>query len=233
MSDGVQRRKRGRPRGKAGAPRGPAGEGDTREAILRCAIDMFSQQGYKGVSVREIASATGSTLPSLYYYFGSKRALYLQACLHVFETWGRSHGAYLVRAGTPQQQLFDYVASISESLGEDRHFSTLLQREILESDIEGIRMMTDAIFATHFRLMTERCTALSPAMAPPMAAHTIYALAFGLAQLSGIAGALGVGRRIERNEALAAHALSVVLPSVRWSRYRFRRLDDAAPAQPA
>lgn len=223
MADGgEQRRKRGRPRGKAGAPGAATADGDTRELILRCSVDMFSQHGYEGVSVRDIAQMTDTALPSIYYYFGSKRGLYLQSCLSVFDTWGASHGEYLVRRGSPQQQLFDYIAGISDSLTQDRLFSTLLQREILERDVDGIRTLTQSIFGKHFRIVTDRCRELEATLEPALAAHTLYALVFGLAQLRGIAHELAVGQQIEQNEAMAAHTLTVVLPHVRWSRYRFR-----------
>lgn len=47
----------------------------TKERILDCAIDLFSEKGYKEVSVREIAGAVGIRAASLYKHYESKEAI--------------------------------------------------------------------------------------------------------------------------------------------------------------
>jgi len=54
---------------------------DNRQRLLDCALDLFSQNGYHAVGVREIVDAAGVTKPTLYYYFESKRGL-LEALLN-------------------------------------------------------------------------------------------------------------------------------------------------------
>lgn len=44
--------------------------------ILINAIQLFSQKGYEGVSVREIAEASDCNLAAISYYFGGKEKLY-------------------------------------------------------------------------------------------------------------------------------------------------------------
>jgi hypothetical protein len=39
----------------------------------------------------------------------------------------------------PQQRLFDFLVEQLDSLRHDREFAGLLQREILERDVKGIR----------------------------------------------------------------------------------------------
>ncbi len=48
---------------------------DSRAALLRTALMMFSSRGYDAVGVQEIATATGVTKPTLYHFFGSKGGL--------------------------------------------------------------------------------------------------------------------------------------------------------------
>jgi AcrR family transcriptional regulator len=45
---------------------------DTRERILDVALDLFTEQGYDGTSLREIAEQLGVTKAALYYHFESK-----------------------------------------------------------------------------------------------------------------------------------------------------------------
>lgn len=45
------------------------------ERILEAALQLFAQQGYERVSLRQVAQAVGLTPPSLYHYFSSKERL--------------------------------------------------------------------------------------------------------------------------------------------------------------
>lgn len=56
--------------------RGPYARGIARrEEILRIALEVFSRQGYRGTSLREIARLNGMSLPGLMHYFDSKEHL--------------------------------------------------------------------------------------------------------------------------------------------------------------
>lgn len=51
---------------------------DRREQIISVAAALFSEKGYDRTSMRDIAAATGILSGSLYYYFPSKEALFLE-----------------------------------------------------------------------------------------------------------------------------------------------------------
>ena len=48
----------------------------TKERILETALELFSQRGYGGVSVRDIARAVGIRESSIYNHFENKRAVF-------------------------------------------------------------------------------------------------------------------------------------------------------------
>lgn len=50
--------------------------GNTKETILLRALDLFSKNGYGGVSVREIASAVGIKESSLYKHYKNKQDIF-------------------------------------------------------------------------------------------------------------------------------------------------------------
>src|SRR5579863_7455383 len=57
------------------------GEGsDMRQRILRIALSLMARRGVDGTSMRDLASAAGLNVASLYHYFPSKREL-LEAVL--------------------------------------------------------------------------------------------------------------------------------------------------------
>ena len=49
---------------------------DTKERILAAALDMFSQRGYDGTNIRELASSLGLVKSALYRHFESKEAIW-------------------------------------------------------------------------------------------------------------------------------------------------------------
>lgn len=51
-------------------------ENTLKEKIMVKAVELFSEKGYYGTSIREIANAVECSLPMLYYYFKNKNDLY-------------------------------------------------------------------------------------------------------------------------------------------------------------
>jgi TetR/AcrR family transcriptional regulator len=49
---------------------------EVRERIVASALRFFSEKGYDGTSLREIAEVARTTKPMIYYYFRSKEGLY-------------------------------------------------------------------------------------------------------------------------------------------------------------
>lgn len=50
-------------------------ESDTRDEILRVALELFGQGGYQKTSLRDIAERMGFTKAALYYHYQTKEAL--------------------------------------------------------------------------------------------------------------------------------------------------------------
>jgi AcrR family transcriptional regulator len=51
---------------------------DRRDQILEAARRLFAERPYAKVSTTDLAEAAGTTRTNLHYYFGTKRALYLE-----------------------------------------------------------------------------------------------------------------------------------------------------------
>jgi AcrR family transcriptional regulator len=94
----------------------------TRERILDVALDLFTDQGFDGTSMREIAGRLRITKPSIYYHFASKEEILmaLHMRMHQFsnaalarlagqaitlETWGSALGELLDQTAA-QRKLF-------------------------------------------------------------------------------------------------------------------------------
>lgn len=49
------------------------------DTLVNAALDLFAEQNYSTVTIKDIAGATGFNPSLIYYYFGSKEELFLQA----------------------------------------------------------------------------------------------------------------------------------------------------------
>ncbi len=52
------------------------GSDETKELIMKTALDMFSKKGYSAVSMRDISGAVGIRASSIYYYFKGKQDIF-------------------------------------------------------------------------------------------------------------------------------------------------------------
>lgn len=48
---------------------------ETKTEILRVALELFTERGYEGTSIRDLAEVLGMTKSSLYYHFANKEAI--------------------------------------------------------------------------------------------------------------------------------------------------------------
>jgi AcrR family transcriptional regulator len=58
---------------------------ERRAAIIEAAVDLFSQNGFRGATTRELAAAVGVSEPVLYQHFATKRDLYSAIVEHMLE----------------------------------------------------------------------------------------------------------------------------------------------------
>ena len=121
----------------------------TKQKILDAARDVFSQKGFDGSSVDEIALQAGVNKASLYYHFGDKASLYdrvLTENLHDFLLRVRKAVA---AAHDPEAKLTAFIRAYGENFEGNRAMAPLMLRE-LASDGEHLsdaikKVLTDII----------------------------------------------------------------------------------------
>ncbi|HEX6932419.1 MAG TPA: TetR/AcrR family transcriptional regulator [Streptosporangiaceae bacterium] len=90
---------------------------DTRARIQQIAVELFSEHGYEGTSLREIAERLGVTKAALYYHFKSKEDIILslvqdyQAQMDELIAWAREHPG---NAETRREILDRYMHIVTE-----------------------------------------------------------------------------------------------------------------------
>ena len=58
-----------------------------RQTILDAALDVFSQHGFRGATLDQIAEVAGLSKPNLLYYFPSKEAIHVALLSGLMDSW--------------------------------------------------------------------------------------------------------------------------------------------------
>lgn len=58
-----------------------------RKRIMEAALQVFSQHGYRGATLDQIADAAGMSKPNLIYYFDGKEAIHVAVLNRLMEDW--------------------------------------------------------------------------------------------------------------------------------------------------
>lgn len=102
-----------------------------RKRILDAALDVFSQHGYHGATLDQIAEAAGLSKPNILYYFSGKEEIHLTLLNKLMETWLDPLVA-IDPDGDPLEEILAYVARKVEMARDMPRESRLFANEILQ-----------------------------------------------------------------------------------------------------
>ncbi len=108
-------------------PKGAA----TRQRILDAAERVFAERGFSGTTLRDVASAAGLRIPSLYNHFASKDSLYAAVLERGIAPLFDALSDY-VEQGADLQDREAFVGLMFRILGERPNLPRLVQREIMD-----------------------------------------------------------------------------------------------------
>ncbi len=106
----------------------------TRETILEVSTKLFARQGYDRVTMRDISSAVGVALPTIYHYFKDKENLYREVELYSYGSLKDRLIAVLKGKTNPETQLRAFIGELFDVLNEDPVFRNLALRNMLDPD---------------------------------------------------------------------------------------------------
>ena len=101
------------------------------ESILEAALEVFSQQGFRGTTLDEISEVAGLSKPNLLYYFPSKEAIHTALLSQLLANWLAPLYA-LNSLGDPVAEILAYVRRKLQMSREFPRESRLFANEILQ-----------------------------------------------------------------------------------------------------
>jgi AcrR family transcriptional regulator len=166
-----------------------------RQHILDTALTLMAQRGVDGTSMRDLASAAGLNVASLYHYFPSKRDL-LVAVLEERGLLGDLTGPGTTdsRAGADAEVVLgDLLNGMLASMLEIEEFIRLMLGEVLRGDETALTVGTELMETTLASLeqwLLEREPRLSAAAGAPAVARMLRAWLIGIF-FEYVAGVMG------------------------------------------
>ena len=102
-----------------------------RDLILNAALGVFSDHGFKGATLDQIAAEAGLSKPNVLYYFPSKDEIYTQLLSGLLETWLDPLRA-IDPDGDPVEEILGYVKRKLQMSREFPRESRLFANEIVQ-----------------------------------------------------------------------------------------------------
>jgi TetR/AcrR family transcriptional regulator len=142
-------------------------QSERRELILEAALEMFSQHGFRGATIDQIAEAAGMSKPNLLYYFRSKETIHVALMQRLMATW-LAPLKELDAAGDPFAELSGYIRRKLEMARDYPRESRLFANEILQ----GAPRITPMLEGELKTLVDEKAAILDGWMAAGRIART-------------------------------------------------------------
>ncbi|SNR34737.1 TetR family transcriptional regulator C-terminal domain-containing protein [Puniceibacterium sediminis] len=102
-----------------------------RRKILDAALDVFSQHGFRGATLDQIAEAAGLSKPNMLYYFDSKEAIHVALLNALMDEW-LAPLAVMDPDGIPLDELLAYIDRKMEMSRAFPRESRLFANEIIQ-----------------------------------------------------------------------------------------------------
>lgn len=104
---------------------------EKRELILEAALEIFSQHGFRGATIDQIADAAGMSKPNLLYYFRSKEDIHVTLMQRLLDTW-LAPLRELDGVGDPMTELRSYIRRKLEMARDFPRESRIFANEVLQ-----------------------------------------------------------------------------------------------------
>ena len=127
-----------------------------RKKIMDAALDVFSQHGFRGATLDQIAEAAGMSKPNLIYYFDGKEAIHV-ALLNALMTEWLDPLRELDAEGDPLEEILGYVRRKMEMSRQFPRESRLFAIEI----IQGAPRMLPHLESDLKPLFDEKCALIA------------------------------------------------------------------------
>lgn len=191
---------------------------ENERKILAAALDVFSDKGFRGASLDDIASAAGMSKPNMLYYFQGKEEIHLSLLARLLEDW-LAPLKTLNADGDPLEEVGEFIRLKLKMARDFPRESRLFANEILR----GAPHIGDHLHGPLKAMVDEQCAVLQAwmdagkiaAVSPHHLIFTIWATTQHYADFDAQVGAVLAERDKTRFEDAEATLLTLILGGLR------------------
>ncbi len=156
----------------------------TREAILRAATKVFAKHGFAGGRIEQISTAAKSHDRMIYYYFGSKEALFIAVIEHSYRRFNDAEQALALDVRQPRQALSEVIGFVWRYYQDHPEFIALLNTENLLRGKHVAKSLQVREYSSPVIAITDRVLQSGAALGlfrPGLSARDIYLMIAAMA----------------------------------------------------
>ena len=101
----------------------------TVDRILKAAMKEFSEAGFAGARIDEIANSAGVNKATIYYHLGDKQALYAQVVHHLFGNAVAQFKRNITAAQSAEDNLKAFIQTIAGMVDRHPELAAIMLRE--------------------------------------------------------------------------------------------------------
>ena len=102
---------------------------ETIRKILEAAAKAFSEVGFEGARMDEIAKHAGVNKATIYYHIGDKNALYAEVLHDIIGNALERSLRSLKDTQTPEEKLKSYISSVTNTMDQNPYLAPIMMRE--------------------------------------------------------------------------------------------------------
>jgi AcrR family transcriptional regulator len=131
---------------------------ETVSRIMTAAVKLFSERGFGGARIDEIAKEAGVNKAALYYHIGDKSALYEMVIEQVLGTIAAQVTDNIKEATTNSARTQAFIMTLARNINENEYIAPLLLREIASGGAglpDKVMLQMVRIFGALFCILDE------------------------------------------------------------------------------
>lgn len=182
-----------------------------RTLILTAAARLFAEDGYDAVSMRDVAAEVSMTPANLYYHFKDKDALIRETLVHVLSAPAPALQDVLAKAQAPLERIDAFIDSFAHTMFEDRIFSKLVLRELLDGDVKRLKYLAETVVNEPFSVVTRAVADCASGVDPVLMTTSIISVIIGHFQMAAAMLYVPGGTRDHADPCVVSRHISVLV----------------------
>lgn len=168
--------------------RKPAAGQNARQTILEVATQLFANQGFDAVTMRQISQSSGFSMPSIYHHFGNKEDLFKAVELEMYSAHAQKLLDQIQADATPEQRLIKFIHAMFERLDNNPDYRKLLQRNLVDGWEENQIFLVETSLQVVVDELRQLLNLYQPGKGDGITPLAIFAMILGFVTMTPVIG---------------------------------------------